>query len=302
MRILMVHGGVETSSAAEYRDSLTEAALRGCRADAGSPLAAAEAAVNTLENNPLFNAGYGSVLNLAGEVEMDAAIMDGQSGAFGGVGAIQKVANPVSVARKVLEETAHVLLVGAGAAAFARSQGFPEADCVSETMRRSWLAATAQREPERQRISLMTGLPLSVHAGDTVGCLVCDDGHLAAASSTGGSFLKLPGRVGDTPIVGGGILASELGAVVCTGIGEAFIETMTAGYVQSLLREGHSPQAAAEQAIQRLSQKKSLPGGVIVLDRHGNYGAAHNSHSFPVAVVVDGRVVADFAPAKLRMG
>lgn len=265
-----------------------------------SPLNAAEAGIKVLEDSPLFNAGYGSVLNAAGEVEMDAAICDGKTGRFGAVGALKNVANPISVARKVLEETNHVLLVGSGAETFARSKGFPMADCITKEMRHNWeQAIKSDPAVNSESLSLLTALPRgTLHAYDTVGCLVCDDGHLVAASSTGGSFLKLPGRIGDTPILGGGILAAEWGAVVCTGIGEAFIETMTASYVLQLLEAGITPQEAAEKAIHRLALKRSLPGGLIVLNKEGLYGAAYNTYSFPVAVMVNGAIVKEFRPVQ----
>lgn len=298
MNVIIIHGGVETPATSKYMNILSEAARTGFKTLSRSPLDAAETALNVLENQPLFNAGYGSVLNLAGEAEMDAAICDGHSGRFGAVGAVKNVANPVSVARKVLENTSHVLLVGDGAEKFARAQGFPVANCVTKEMRHAWQQAVdaRQRAQPLPDVSFMTGLSKgALHAGDTVGALVYNDGHLIAASSTGGSFLKLPGRVGDTPILGGGILATENGAVVCTGIGEAFIETMTASYVNQLLENSVPAQAAAEAAIARLSAKKSLPGGIIVLDKKGSYGGAYNSYSFPVAVMVDGQIV-DFQP------
>lgn len=299
MDAIIIHGGVETPATSNYLKILIQAAETGFKVLSRSPLDAAEAALNILEDHPLFNAGYGSVLNLAGEVELDAAICDGQSGRFGAVGAIKNVAHPISVARKVMENTSHVLLTGEGAEKFAHSQGFSVANCVTEEMHRAWQQAMDARRHAQPLtgVSLMTGLAKgALHAGDTVGVLVYHDGHLAAASSTGGSFLKLPGRLGDTPILGGGILATKKGAVVCTGIGEAFIETMTAGYVGQLLESGISAQAAAEMAITRLSAEKSLPGGIIVMDQTGGYGSAYNSYSFPVAVIVDGKVI-DFKPA-----
>jgi beta-aspartyl-peptidase (threonine type) len=299
MNIIMLHGGVETPATPKYYQALQEAAGHGFQVlqYSRSPVAALEAALMVLEKNPLFNAGYGSVLNAAGEVEMDAAICDGKTGSFGAVGAIQNVAHPIAVARKVMEETTHVILAGPGAEQFARAKGYPRADCVTAAMRHSWEQFMQNNlTAPGEAVSLLTGLPLgSLPASDTVGGLICDAGHLVAGSSTGGSFLKLPGRIGDTPILGGGILASDNVAVVCTGIGEAFIETMTASYVQHLLNAGITPQAAAEMAIFRLSQKKALPGGMIVLNQKGDYGAAYNSYSFPVVVMSDGSC-SDFQP------
>ncbi len=300
MKLIMVHGGVETPVAPCYMKILNQALSAGYASLPTGPLDAAEAAVKVLESHPLFNAGYGSVLNALGEAEMDAAMIDGATGRFGAVGAIKNIAHPVSVARKVLEDTSHVLLVGAGAERFAQEKGFPVADCVTEEMYANWEKAKAQIGGDQTGISLLTALPIvGLHAGDTVGCLVFNDGHLCAASSTGGSFMKLPGRVGDTPILGAGILATENGAVVCTGIGEAFIETMTANFINSLLEQGVSPQEAADRALIRLSSRKPLPGGIIVINNEGTFGASYNSYSFPVAVMVNGQLVAGFRPHQL---
>ncbi len=301
MDLVLVHGGVETSDAPPYMKVLEGAALAGFRALETSILSAAEEAVKFLEDSPLFNAGYGSVLNLEGRVEMDAAIMDGFTGRFAAVAAIRDVANPVSVARRVLEDTPHVLLAGRGATKFARSRGFPRVSCVTPEMFRAWQEAVRRRSRgEVPEVSLFTGLPAEMgRAWDTVGCVVCRRGRLAAASSTGGSFLKLPGRVGDTPVIGGGIFASRRCAVVCTGLGEAFIETLTAKHVDSLLARGLHPQEAAERTVTRLSKKKGSPGGVLVADSRGRWGAAHNACSFPAVLAVEGRIVGSFLPRKV---
>lgn len=303
MSVILVHGGVETSDAPPYIKLVREAALAGLGALGAGCLDAAEEAVKVLEYSPLFNAGYGSVLNLEGRVEMDAAIIDGYAGKFGAVAAIRDVANPVSVARRVLEETPHVILAGQGATSFARSRGFPRTDCVAPEMLKAWQRAVHLRaRGETPGAGLFTGLPPEdLQPRDTVGCVACRQGRTAAASSTGGSFLKLPGRVGDTPVIGGGIFASRRCAVVCTGLGEAFIETLTAKYVDSLLAHGLHPQEAAEKAIARLWEKKGAPGGILVVDSRKGWGAAHNGHSFPVALVVDGKPVDNFMPRRITV-
>lgn len=302
MSLVLVHGGIETSDAPSYVKVLEKAALAGFSALEKGVLATAEEAVKILENNPLFNAGYGSVLNLEGHVELDAAIMDGATGRFGAVAAVRDVANPVSVARRVLEDTPHALLAGPGAAKFARSLGFPRANCASPEMVRAWQrAAGLKSRGQAPGASLFTGLPPDAPspAGDTVGCLVWHRGRLAAASSTGGSFLKLPGRVGDTPVIGAGIFASGRCAVVCTGLGEAFIETLTARHVDTLVGLGLHPQEAAEAAVARLTGERGAPGGILVADCRGRWGAAHNTRSFPAVLVLDGEVEAGFVPRKL---
>lgn len=307
MSVIIIHGGVETNSSAPYLKVLQEAALAGYKAlGAGSlnagHLDAAEEAVKVLEDNPLFNAGYGSVLNLDGEAEMDASIMNGSTGSFGAVAAIKSVRHPVSVARQVMEQTPHVLLVGRGATKFARSRGFIPVNCVAPEMLEAWQKAVESiKKGSRPEVSPFTGLPGETGKNcDTVGCLVSHQGSLAAASSTGGSFLKLPGRVGDTPVIGGGIFASPGCAVVCTGLGEAFIETMTAKYIDSLIAHGLEPQEAVEKALQRLtSKKKGARGGILAVNSQNRYGAAHNTCSFPVALMVNGNLINDFTPRKI---
>ena len=299
MDIIMVHGGVESSTAPPYMKVLQEAAHSGAKALQSSVLDAAEEAVKVLEKSPLFNAGYGSILNLDGQAEMDAAIIDGITGRFGAVAALRDITNPISVARKVLEVTSHVLLAGEGAFKFALSQGFQQENCITPEMLKAWQKAVNLTDPEDlSEASLFTGMPIPTNC-DTVGCVVSQQGKTAAASSTGGSFLKLPGRVGDTPIIGGGIYASPRCAVVCTGLGEAFTETLTAKYVDSLLELGLHPEAAAKKAMIRLIQKKGVVGGLLVVDNTGRWGAAHNAQSFPVILMVNEKMAEDFQPVKI---
>lgn len=293
MDIVFVHGSVETSCEPMYLDALAMAAIKGYESIKLGLLDAVEQAVMEMEDNPLFNAGYGSVLNYDGEVEMDASIMDGANGTCGAVAAIQNVKNPVHVARKVAEETSHVILAGKGATDFARKSGFAYFNPVTDLQRSSWLKAREILDQGKElSYSAFTGLPAS---GDTVGCITVSKGRTAAASSTGGSFLKLPGRIGDTPVIGGGIYASPYGAAICTGLGEAFIRFNMAAWVVNLLAQGVDVVSAAKTAINRLI-KNNVSGGILVADQRGNVAAAHNTDSFPVALVIDGQLIKDFKP------
>lgn len=289
MSVILVHGSVETSTAPPYIEGLEQAARKGFERlqTTGSRLDAAEAIMAELEDNPLFNAGLGSVLNRDGYVETDGAIMDGATGKFAAVAAMRGIRHAVSVARKVMECTPHVVLAGEGAALFAKEQGFAEEDCITDEQYRSWKTAKEWlAEGKEPAFSAFTGLRKE---SDTVGCVLLDDaGRLAAASSTGGSFLKLPGRVGDTPFIGGGIFASPECAVVCTGRGEAFIQTLTAKFVQDCIAAGQTPMEAARQAIARMTQLTGEYGGLIVVDRHGRAAAVHNCSSFPVVLMNNG--------------
>lgn len=291
MSIILVHGSVETSLGKKYIDGLKNAARKGGESLStdNNRLLAIESVVNELEDNPLYNAGLGSVLNRDGYIEVDGSLMDGSTGRFASVAAMKGVRNAISVAKKVMEETSHIVLAGEGATIFAREHGFPYDNCITDVQLKSWQAANELvKEGKPLTFSPYTGIP---NGTDTVGCVMMDDhGNLAAGSSTGGSFFKLPGRVGDTPFIGGGIYATKSCAVVCTGRGEAFIQTLTASFIDSKIREGIPLEKVAKLAIQRLYQLTGETGGVIVIDHSGKYAAAHNSDKFPVVAMIDGNV------------
>jgi L-asparaginase / beta-aspartyl-peptidase len=303
MSIVFVHGSVETPATPLYQEVLNVAAAAGNQAMAGGDhLKSIEEALKVLEACPLFNAGYGSCLTRDGQVELDASIMDGPTGRFGAVGAMGSVVPAISVARQVMEQSRHVLLVGEGATRFALERGFQETDLVADEQRESWLLArklAADGVPP-ESFSLYTGLPHE--PGDTTGCVVCtDDGVVAAGSSTGGAFYKLPGRVGDTPICGAGIFASAGAAIVCTGLGEAFIRTVMAKRVEQMIcRDGLSPQEATEEAVRALYRETGATGGLLAVDAKGRIGAAHNCATFPVGLFVDGQQV-DLIPVRLAL-
>ncbi|WEK46381.1 MAG: isoaspartyl peptidase/L-asparaginase family protein [Candidatus Andeanibacterium colombiense] len=260
---VVVHGGARTIPDPE-RAGCVEACLKAVRAAAailsagGSALDAVEAATRMLEDAPNFNAGLSSVRNAAGDIEMDAAIMDGETLALGGVGALRDVRHPVSVARGLLPERP-VLLVGDGAAKFAASIGAEPAPL----------------------IPLVTP---AVAGGDTVGCVARDThGHVAAAGSTGGIAGKMVGRVGDTPLPGCGLYADdELGAVAVSGDGESIARTLLATHALWSARDS-TPTTAAQAAIERM-KRVGGEAGAILIDRLGRIGIAHNSRNFSVGV------------------
>lgn len=273
---LIVHGG-----AGAIKDDGLPQRLDGCRAAAlegwqilqqgGSALDAVEAAVVALEDNPLFNAGTGSTLNCLGRVEMDAAIMEGKSLRVGAVGAVQGIKNPIKLARRVLEDGRHVLLAGEGAVSFARLVGIPEVPQNSLIL-----------ETERKRWQEKHG---------TVGCVALDsNGRIAVATSTGGIFNKLPGRVGDSPLPGCGTYADEYGGVSCTGHGEAIMRVLMAKSALEYLRNGADPHAAASEAVNLLAAKTGSTAGLIIVDRNGRMGYARNTPRMPVCYLTDGNV------------
>lgn len=269
MTILYVHGGV--SGTPKPGADLGPAIAAGMSAT--SALDAVERAVIALEDDPHLNAGYGSVLNRDGAIELDAGIADGSSGSFGGVANVT-VAHPITLARRVLQETPHVLITGAGAVAL--GDDMEPAQVAPEQVDR-WRAArlTGGLDPDR------FGDPEHV---DTVGTVALDDeGALAAGSSTGGVFGKLPGRVGDSPVCGAGTYASRDVAVVGTGIGELFIETLASARVARLVEEGMHPQHACEEVIEYLQTRRVAEAGLLALDRRGRFGASFFGGSWSVA-------------------
>ncbi len=234
----------------------------------GTALDAVEAAVRLLEDDPTFNAGTGGCLAASGEVELDASIMDGETLACGAVAAVKDVANPIALARRVMERSGHVLLAGDGASAFARSAGIPaipNAALVTPAQRARWEAARRGGPPGSR-----TG---------TVGAVARDRrGHLAAATSTGGTAMKLPGRIGDTPLPGCGTYADDrLAAVSCTGHGERIMQLTLARHAADLVGAGRSAPDAAREAVRVLGERVRGEGGLIVVGPAGDVGFAHNT-------------------------
>jgi len=236
----------------------------------GSALDAVERAVQILEDDPTYNAGTGACLTADGEVELDASIMEGEGLRCGAVAAVKDVLNPIALARLVMERTEHVLLAGAGASAFARSVGVP-------AVPNQRLVTAAQRA---RFAALRAGAPAGTPPGHgTVGAAARDArGHLAAATSTGGTFGKRPGRVGDTPIIGAGTYADDrLAAVSCTGQGERFIRMTMARLAADLVGAGLAPAEAAAEALRRMVERVGGDGGLILVGPTGEPGFAHNT-------------------------
>ena len=268
MRTLVVHGG-----AGEWPSELRVAAGAALERalDAGwrerGALAAAIAAVRILEDDPLFNAGIGATFNADGIIEHDAGVMEGAGLGAGAVAAVQGIRHPIDLARAVLDDGRHVLLVAEGAMRFADQAGVERADpSIFAVERRS-------EQLERWRTA------------DTVGAVAFDgDGHLAAACSTGGYTGKRPGRVGDSPIPGAGFYAADgAGASCCTGTGEYFIRLVSAFSATSLMAAGVPAMEAARRVIGEVGSRLMGSGGIIVIDARGEPGAAFNTGHMPWA-------------------
>ena len=278
--VILVHGG-----AWFIPETHREAFIGGCRCAAlaswerlergASALDAAEAAVCVLEDDPTFNAGRGAHFNRDGNVETDAILMDGRTLSFGAVAAVQRVMNPISLARLVLERSEHNFIVGTGAQAFAQAMG------------------VSLCEP-----AAMLGTPsiegwVLPEVADTVGAVAMDAaGNVAVASSTGGTAGKWPGRVGDSPLVGCGAYADNAsGAATATGHGEMLMRIVISKTACDQLAAGKPAQVVADDVIRLLHARVGGYGGIILVDREGRIGLAHNTPNMAYAYVLPGQKV-----------
>lgn len=235
---------------------------------------AVEAAVRILEEDPTFDAGRGAFLNEVGQVELDAMVMEGVHLRVGAVAALRNIMHPVSVARKVMENTEHCLLVGEGALRFAKKMGFSELEPEALLTERELRFF----EELKNRTDFKTHHPFMDAPSDTVGAVALDQyGNLAAATSTGGTARKMMGRVGDSPLPGAGAYAdNELGAVSATGWGESIMRVLLSKTVCDLFRTNDA-MTAAHLGIQLLARKVHGYGGIIGINAKGQYAYCHNT-------------------------
>jgi L-asparaginase / beta-aspartyl-peptidase len=283
---LIVHGG-----AWDIPDEAVRACNEGCRnalsagwsilASGGSALEAVEAAVIALEDDPVFDAGFGSHLNADGKVECDAIVMDGATLRAGAAAGLQRLKNPIRLARKILEECPHMMLIGEGAERFANASGLALCKAEELVSKAEWEAFLRCSKDEHAAIHHRG------HEQGTVGAVALDrEGRLFAATSTGGTCCKLPGRVGDSSLIGCGCYAdSQAGGVSCTGYGEAIMKIVMAKTAVDFLRRDSSneeekralAQWATHNAVQLLAERGRGTGGLILLDRFGTPAFAFNT-------------------------
>jgi beta-aspartyl-peptidase (threonine type) len=306
---LIIHGG-----AWDIPDEAVGACIAGCQralaagwsilATGGGALEAVEAAIIVLEDDPVFDAGYGSHLNLDGNVECDAIVMDGQSLRAGAAATLRRVKNPIRAARVILERCPHMMLVAEGAERFVHENGVPlcrAEELVSEAEWDAWMKCKEDSHAAEHHRG---------HEQGTVGAVAIDrSGRLYAATSTGGTCCKLPGRVGDSPLIGCGCYAdAEAGGVSCTGYGEAIMKVVLAKSAVDYLRardgagnnaSGANPNAAmaaAQKAVALLGTRTKGTGGLILLDRDGIPGFAFNTPRMAYGYVrADGTLVTSIA-------
>mgnify|MGYP002777173719 CR=1 FL=1 len=290
--VIIVHGGAKTIS-----QDKVEANHVGCRAaveagwqvlcQGGNAATAVEAAIRVLEADQTFNAGFGSTLNSEGEVEVDAAMMDGETLAWGAVAAIQGVRHPISVARRIMDKKPRLLVARSGER-FALEHGL-------EMCAKNEMISEEQYEEWKEEAEVLD-------RPNTVGCVALDaNGNLVAGTSTGGTTGQPQGRVGDTALVGCGLYAdNQLGACSTTGDGESIIPVVLAKTAIDGLAGDRHPDEAAQRAIDTLVHRVAGEAGCILIDRHGRVGWAHNSQDMAMAYRTDGLSETAFFSRKER--
>ncbi|XP_070697322.1 isoaspartyl peptidase/L-asparaginase [Pempheris klunzingeri] len=286
--VVVVHGG-----AWAIPDDLAKASVDGVKAAAcegfsvlkkgGSALDAVEAAVKVMEDNTVFNSGHGAALNSDGEVELDAIIMDGRTLASGAVSSVKNIANPVSLARAVMEKTAHSMLTSRGANLFAESIGMatvPTDALVTEYERSEWTKHKTYAAGVMEDFN-------SQWAHDTVGAVAVDcAGNVACATSTGGIRNKMVGRVGDSPIIGcGGYADNSSGAVSCTGHGESILKVTLARLILSRVEQGKTVAEASQMSLRYMSDRVCGAGGAIVVSPSRQWAATFTTERMAWAAV-----------------
>src|SRR5579862_4414173 len=252
----------------------------------GSALDAVEEAVVILEDDETFDAGRGSFLNRDGKVQLDALIMDGATLRAGGVGCVERLRNPVRAARKILSDSPHVYFVGPGAEQFAAEHGIPLCDNKDLIIPREVERLREYQAEVARRLSSQDGNDLFAPSDDdvtishdTVGAVALDsNGNIAAATSTGGTLNKAPGRLGDSSLIGCGCYANDASAAVSTtGWGEPIMKLVLGKWAVDRVQQGRAPEQVAPDAIAYLYKRLGGHGGIILLAPDGRYGIAHNT-------------------------
>jgi beta-aspartyl-peptidase (threonine type) len=251
-----------------------------------SAVDAVEEAVVIMEDDETFDAGRGSFLNRDGKVQLDALIMDGATLRAGGVGCVERLRNPVRAARKILSDSPHVYFVGQGAEQFAAEHGIPLCDNQDLVIPREVERLRQYQTEAARRVSSPDGNDLFAPdsgdltiSHDTVGAIALDrGGNIAAATSTGGTLNKAPGRLGDSSLIGCGCYAkNESAAVSTTGWGEPIMKLVLAKWTADRISAGNLPEWSAQEAMNYLKQRLNGHGGIIVLNPQGHFGIAHNT-------------------------
>jgi beta-aspartyl-peptidase (threonine type) len=310
---LVMHAGAITPARGEHEKQLIKIVARGMKMlKEGYPaLEVAESTILSAEDTALFNCGRGARLNLEGKVELDASIMNGRTLEAGAVAAMRNIRHPISVARKVMEETDHVLIVGRGAEKFARACGFERFDRATRERTREWKELRGkllhgEKLPPNYASILNYWTKMKRWIGtDTVGVVAIDrEGDIATGSSGGGPPLKMPGRVGDVPLIGCGTYACNAGGAVLTGHGEVMIRLVLAKKACDLMEEGVPAQRVAERIVRMTNgQVPRAILAILCIDMQGRVGAARNVKTTPHAFIREGmiRPRPNFAPVVMSV-
>ncbi|KAK9892280.1 hypothetical protein WA026_019087 [Henosepilachna vigintioctopunctata] len=294
--ILLVHGGagnIRDSRVLPKTEIVKQAVKKGYEIlnKGGSAVDAVEEAVRIMEDNEYLNAGKGSVLNSNGEVEMDASIMDGRDLNAGAVAVVKDIPHAITLARLVMEKTPHVFLAGAGAVEFAKTVGMPILPPGSLVTKDAEEALANFRK---------YGDPQGDNYGEvgTVGAVALDSkGHVAAATSTGGTIGKMPGRVGDTPLLGSGTYADdEVGAVSTTGHGESIQKMCVAHTIINEMKKGMNAQEATNLVLKRMTEKLKNTAGAITVSKKGEIGVGMTTRRMPWAYIKGNKLVYGIDP------
>ena len=290
---IVVHGGAGfwRGDIRQATIGVRDAAWVGAKllARRNSAVDAVEAAVSEMEDNPTFNAGKGSALTWGGTVEMDAAIMDGRTLSAGAVALVHNTRNPIRLARIVMENTDHVLIVGRTAEKLARAFRLPSTNPI--TTKRLQALRNFKRNSSKTRFAWMKKNPAlfqehpEILGHETVGAVAVDeDGNFAAAASTGGITAKLPGRIGDTPLIGSGLYSdNQCGAATVTGWGEIAVKLVLSRTACLGMDRGFSASRAAASCVRMASNRLNGHAGIIAIDRKGRIAAVHNTAYMPWA-------------------
>jgi beta-aspartyl-peptidase (threonine type) len=277
----VVHGGawaIPDDMVDAHFNGVRNAAAAGWQAldQGGSALDAIEEAVVVLEDDETFDAGRGSFLNRDGRVQLDAFIMEGATLRGGGVGCVERLRNPIRAARKVLSESPHVYFVGEGAERFAAEHGIPLCDNIDLVVPREVERLRAFKSQASEQAPDLFAPAIS---HDTVGAIALDAaGNIAAATSTGGTLAKAPGRLGDSSLIGCGCYAdNESAAASLTGWGEPIMKLVLAKWSVDRVLAGNAPEWVSQEAINYLKARVNGHGGIILLDSRGRIGISHNT-------------------------
>jgi len=279
--VLVVHGGawaIPDDMVEAHLNGVRNACAAGWRAldQGGSALDAIEEAVVVLEDDETFDAGRGSFLNRDGRVQLDAFIMEGATLRGGGVGCVERLRNPIRAARKVLSESPHVYFVAEGAERFAAEHGIPLCDNIDLVVPREIDRLRAFKSQASEQAPDLFAPTIS---HDTVGAIALDAaGNIAAATSTGGTLAKAPGRLGDSSLIGCGCYAdNESAAASLTGWGEPIMKLVLAKWSVDRVLAGNAPEWVSQEAINYLKARVNGHGGIILLDSQGRIGISHNT-------------------------